>query len=269
MNRLSLLGAFLRRDWVTARSYRFAFAFLAVNSLLQLSLFFFLSRLVDNADVGANPEVSDGYFPFVIVGLALMELVNVGLTSFARKLRRDQMTGTLEAMLVTPAPQAFVIVASTAFDYIRAAGVGLLVLVLGIVVFGLDLSLDAESVGILAIALPSTLLFFAGVGVALAAATMVVKQAEALVGLTATTLALFGGVYFPISVLPGVLETLAMASPLTWALDALRAALLGGDIAPAELILLPLVGMLAVPLSLVAFRAALDHARRAGSLAQY
>jgi ABC-2 type transport system permease protein len=265
----SLLRAFLRRDWITARSYRFAFALQIVQSLLELSLFFFLAKLVSGPAVGAKVDASGGYFPFVIVGLALMELVTVGLTSFALNLRRDQMTGTLEALMVTPAPQAFVIMASAAYDFVRAIGLGLLTLILGVVVFGLDLSLDAHSIGILAIAFPATLLFFAGVGVALASATIVFKKAEVLVSFMTLGLALFSGVYFPIGVLPPVLEGLAHASPLTWALDAVRAALVGGHVPAAELILLPAAGIAALPLSLIVFRRALDHARRAGSLAQY
>jgi ABC-2 type transport system permease protein len=267
--RASLLGAFLRRDWATARSYRFAFVLQIVDSTLQLSLFFFLGRIVDTTTLGAQTNVSGGYFPFVIVGLVLMELVYVGVTSFARQIRRDQTTGTLEALLVAPAPQTFVIIGSAAFDFVRAIGLGLLMLVLGVVVFGLDLSLDAGSIGILAIVLPSSLAFFAGVGVALAAGTIVFKQVDVLVGFASLMLALFGGVYFPIQVLPAPLEALAHACPLTWALDGLRAALLGGHVPTAELALLPVAGALAIPLSFIIFRAALDHARRAGSLAQY
>lgn len=264
-----MLAAFLRRDWADARSYRFAFALQAVDSTLQLSLYFFLGRVVDSSTLGAQANVSGGYFRFVIVGLVLMELVSVGVTSFAGQIRRDQTTGTLEALLVAPAPQAFVIIGSAAYDFARAAGLGLLLLVLGVVVFGLDLSLDVGSIGILAIVLPSALAFFAGVGVVLAAAVIVFKKVDALVGFVASGFALFGGVYFPVQVLPGVLEALAKACPLTWALDGLRAALLNGHVPPAELALLPIVAALAIPLSFVVFRAALDHARRAGSLAQY
>jgi ABC-2 type transport system permease protein len=254
---------------VTARSYRFAFALQAIDSLFQLSLFFFIGRLVDSSSLAAKTDISGGYFRYVIAGLVLMELAYVGMTSFVRQLRRDQTTGTLEALLTTPAPQAFVIIGSAAYDFVKAAALGVLMLVLAVLVFGLDLSLDAGSLGILAIVLPSALAFFAGLGVAVAAAAIVFKQVDVLVGFAATAIALFGGVYFPIQVLPGVLEALAHACPLTWALDGLRAALLGGHVPTAELVLLPVAGAVAIPLSFLLFRAALDYARRAGSLAQY
>ncbi len=267
--RLSLVGAFLRRDWMTARSYRFGFAVQIVDSLLQLALFFFLGRIVDSSSLASKADVSGGYFRFVIVGLMVMELVYVGVTAFARRLRTDQTTGTLEALLVAPAPQAFVIVGSAAFEFVRAAALALLLLALGVLVFGLDLSLDASSAGILAIAVPSAIAFFGGLGVAVAGATIVFKQSDVLVSFLTTTLLLFGGVYFPVDVLPGVLQGVAKASPLTWTLDALRAALLGGDVPAWELALLPVAGVCAVLLSYVLLGAALNHARRAGSLAQY
>ena len=233
--RLSLVGAFLRRDWMTARSYRFGFAVQIVDSLLQLALFFFLGRIVDSSSLASKADVGGGYFPFVIVGLMVMELVYVGVTAFARRLRTDQTTGTLEALLVAPAPQAFVIVGSAAFEFVRAAALAVILLALGVLVFGLDLSLDASSAGILAIAVPSAVAFFGGLGVATAAATIVFKQSDVLVSFLTTILLLFGGVYFPVDVLPGVLQALAKANPLTWTLDALRAALLGGEVPAWEL----------------------------------
>jgi ABC-2 type transport system permease protein len=76
-------------------------------------------------------------------------------------------------------------------------------------------------------------------------------------------------VYFPTSVLPGVLNGLAKASPVTWTLDVLRAVLLGGSVPVVELAVLVAVGAVAVPISLQVFRVCLNRAKRDGSLAQY
>jgi ABC-2 type transport system permease protein len=266
---LSLLGAFIRRDWATTRSYRFALGLQIVDSLIQLALFFYLSRIVDNTSLAAKAHLSDGYFGFVIVGLTVVQIMHVGLQSFAAKLRQDQTTGTLEALFVTPAPQTLVVVGSAAYDLLRAAGLAALLLVLGMTVFGLDLSVDLSSVLVLLVAAPAALAFFAGIGIALAAATIVFKQTTVLTNFATNALAVFGGVYFPVSVFPGILEPIAEASPVTWTLDVFRAALLRGHVPVDELLLLIGASVIAVPVSMVLFRRALDHAKRTGSLAQY
>jgi ABC-2 type transport system permease protein len=269
--RLSLLAAFIRRDWATTRSYRFAFGFQIIDSLIQLALFFYLSQIVGETSLAAKTHLSDGYFGFVIVGLTVVQIMHVGLQSFARKLRQDQTTGTLEALFVTPAPQTLVLVGSAVYDLLRGAAVAVLLLALGVLLFGLHLSIGLTSVLVLLVAVPAALAFFAGVGIALAAATVVFKQTTVLTSFVTNALAVLGGVYFPVSVFPGILESIAKASPVTWTLDVFRSALLrGGHFLPVdELLLLVGAGVIAVPVSMVLFRRALTQAKRMGSLGQY
>src|SRR4051812_11791998 len=87
--------------------------------------------------------------------------------------------------------------------------------------------------------------------------------------LAAAGIGLIGGVYFPIAVLPGGLKFLASILPFTWALDLLRSALLNGEAHVGRLMALLAFDALALPAALVLFRAALQRARRTGTLAGY
>ena len=118
---LSLFSAFLRRDWEIVRSYRLSFAVGLVDSFVSLFLFFYLAKLVDQTEFASQSQLSEGYFAFAIIGYSLIDVLRAGVTTFAAQLREDQMTGTLEALFVTPAPPTLVVLGSASFDLLRAA----------------------------------------------------------------------------------------------------------------------------------------------------
>ena len=142
-------------------------------------------------------------------------------------------------------------------------------LAIAVLGFGLDLSVSLSSVPVLIVAIPASFGLFAAVGVVVAAFTIVFKQVATLVAFATAGIAVLAGVYFPLSVLPEWLEDIARALPFSWALDLLRDCLLGGD--PSVGKLLALIGFcaVAVPASLALFSAAVNHAKRTGTLAQY
>jgi len=77
------------------------------------------------------------------------------------------------------------------------------------------------------------------------------------------------GVYYPITVLPGWMQVLAYASPATYALEAMRAAILDGagwsGLWPA-LALLMAMGLVSIPAGVWVFSRAEYHAKRTGKL---
>jgi ABC-2 type transport system permease protein len=79
-------------------------------------------------------------------------------------------------------------------------------------------------------------------------------------------------VYYPISVLPGWLQSLSHILPLTYALNAMRLAMLQGySLYELRFDILVLLGFTVIltPLSFVVFRKALKRAKVEGSLIQY
>jgi ABC-2 type transport system permease protein len=263
------MAAFVRRDWAIARSYRVNFGLEVFDSILWLVLFFYLARIVDDTELASQTQLGEGYFAFVVIGLALMRFMQTGLTSFAFQLRTDQTTGTLEALLVTPAAQPLVVLGSATYDLLLSAVSGVLMLVIAVAFFGVDLTTSPGSVLVLVAALPASFALFAAVGIVVAAFTVVFKQVATLVSFMTLGVAVLAGVYFPLSVLPDWLQAIAEALPFSWTLDILRDALLGGDPSIAKLGLLIVFCVIAVPASLKLFGAAVDHARRNGTLTEY
>lgn len=264
----AVLWAFLRRDWATARSYRLPFVLDLGSSLFTLVLFFYLGKLIDTADFEGLSSLEGGYFPFAVIGFAVLQVVQTSLRSFTTKLRTEQTTGTLEALLSMPTRPSTVVLASSAYDLLRAVISSSLLVVMA-VAFGLRPTGGPVSAGAAVATVLGLLAVFAALGVVVAAFTLVFKQSSALLGIIVSGLALLGGVYFPVEVLPEWIQWISHSLPFTWGLDVLRAALLQGDIDVARLAWLTVAALASVPVSLWIFRAAYDRARLNGSLGQY
>jgi ABC-2 type transport system permease protein len=261
--------AFLRRDWALARSYRLNFALQILNLVATLGIFFYLGRLVDNSSLRQDLGIESGYFSFAIVGIALLYIVQDVLSAFASRLRVDQSVGTFEAVIATPAPTWLVALGSASYEIMRSTLLSIAMILMAIVFFDLRPTLTAQSLVAYFVAFPALVALFAALGVALAAFTVVFKQAAALSELITAGLALLGGVYFPVSVLPPVVESAANALPFTWGLEALRAGTFGTDVPFGKVALLVGSSAVALPLALALFDAAVRRAKREGSLAQY
>lgn len=265
---LAVASAFVRRDWITARSYRATFAVELVAMLATTAMFFYISRLVDGSHI-AGRHFSHGYFGFVVIGLAVMRVVHTSLSAFPSRVRSDQMTGSLEALMGAPAPTWLLLLASVAFDLLRALLFAATMIAAAVAFFGLRPDPGWLGAAALVVVVPACVALFASLGVVLAAFTVVYKQATGLVALLSAGLGLVSGIYFPLSVLPHPLAAVADALPFTWAVQLVRAAVLGNSVPAARVVELAVSSAVLLTLALVLFRAAIDRARRAGSLSHF
>jgi ABC-2 type transport system permease protein len=268
LSTLSVVAAFLRRDFRINISYRAPFAAQAIASVLQLALFFYLSEVVDDADF-ASQGLSGGYFAYAAVGLALVTILQISLSSFSTKLREEQTTGTFEVLMATPPSPSLIVLSSAVYDLIRATVSAVVLVVAAVAIFGLRLETDPGSIGVAVLALVGCLVLFATLGVVIAAFTVIFKRGTAILGIMFTSLALLAGVYFPIELLPDPIEQIGSALPFTWGVEVFRASLLGGEVDAAQLAGLYASAMLLLPLALVGFKASVRRVRRTGTLSEY
>jgi ABC-2 type transport system permease protein len=268
--RLRQLWSFLVRDYRTETSYRLSFIFNLSGIFFSAFTFFFISELIGPA---ANPylqEFDGDYFSFVIIGIAFSGYFGVGLTGFSRALRQAQTTGTLEAMIMTPLPMSTLVIGSALWSYVMTTLRVFIFLLLGVVVFTLDLS-DANYPAALLILLLS-IVAFASIGIIAAGIIMVIKRGEPLTSLFSAFANLVGGIYYPVAILPDGLQLIARLLPITYAVRAMRLALLTGATWQAllpDIVALLIFIVVLFPLALLIFQRAVERARIEGSLAHY
>jgi ABC-2 type transport system permease protein len=263
--RARALLAVIRRDYMVARSYRLAFAFDLFFAVLNLLVAYFVSKTFagfTSASLGGAPS----YFDFAAVGLTLSAVVTATSTGLAARIREEQLTGTLEALVaqpVTPTELAFGFAGfPITFSTVRTAAY---LLVAG-TILGLDVS-QADWPGFVVILL-LTATAFVSIGILSGALVLVVKRADALAGAIIFALSLISGAAFPVSVLPPWLETLGKLSPMRPAFDGVRAALFGGNWY-GEAIYLAIFTAVGIPIAIFLFGKALEHGKRTGSLGHY
>lgn len=266
-----VFGAFIRRDWTIARSYRLPFYMVVGSSAFLLVLLYEVGHLFDlnPTTTGRDNPLSHGYFGFALVGIAVLQIVYSAVQSFALQIREEQTTGTLEILLATPTSPSVVILGSALYDLIQPTVVSVLMVAVGALAGNVGLAAKTSSALAAAAALIGLLALFAGLGILVAAFTVVFKQGTSVVTLLVTALGLFGGAYFPVTQFPEPLRWIAEALPFTWGVDVLRQALLLGQVEVGRLVGLLIGGAALLPVSLYAFHVAVQRARVRGTLAQY
>lgn len=264
------LGAFFRRDFLTAWSYRMAFVSDAVGLIVTALLFSFMAKLIDPQRLPTYNGHRASYMEFVAIGIALGAFVTLGLGRAAQAIRNEQMMGTLEALLMTPTEPTTIQLGSVVYDlfYIPLRTAVFLAVIAA--TFGLHFHAAgfAPALVILLLFIP----FVWGIGVLSAGVVLTYRRGGAGVGFIALLLIVGSGAYFPIDVLPGWLQGIATLNPITTAVDGMRQVLIGNEgwaltgsialeLAPAALI--------SLALGFVAFRLALRRERRRGTLGLY
>lgn len=262
--------AFLRRDALTAWSYRRGAVSELVGLLGQAGMFYFFSFLVDPTRMPLLGGTRADYLAFVIVGLTVATFYLTGVGRMMSAVRNEQLMGTFEALLMTPTALATLQLGLVIYDLIHIPVRAIIFLGLAVAVFGVDL--HWAGIGQALVVILALLPFIWGVAAGLTAVVVTFRQATYLIAIANFALVIGSGTYFPVSLFPRWFATAAAYNPLALTLDGVRGALLGGEgwgmVAPQILLILA-ISMPVWMLGMIAFRAALERERHAGTLGLY
>lgn len=258
--------AVLRRDFLIATSYRVRFVTGLLSGLVNLAIFYYVSRLV-RLEGSFTP---DGYFAFVTVGIMIFTVVTATLTTPVAMVRQELVAGTFERMLLAPGGPIASLVSLLIFPALYALLTVVAMLLFAAVIFGVPLHWSTVP---LSIPLAVLAIFaFAPFGIALQASVVVGKKAPPGAGYLMVGISLIAGLYFPVSLLPDWIEWTSQIQPFTPAADLLRWALAGQELAdPAwlDLTKLAVFALVALPASMALLAGGLHLSRRRGTILEY
>lgn len=263
------VAALLRASALTALSYRLEMVLSLGGVLVTVVPVYFAARALQPLMAPSIAGQGGEYFGFVLVGMAAFQLLVPTLVALPGAVGAGIRSGTLEAMLATPARLPALLAGLVAYDLAWAAARAAVLLAAG-VALGATLAWG-QALGALVILL-LVVLAHLPVGVLGAALVLAFRTTGPLPKLVLTASVLLGGVYYPPEVVPAGLDRLAAVVPLAYGLRALRRTLLDGASAGAvagDVAALAAFGAVLLGASALIFNAALAHARRAGTLAQY
>ena len=117
-----------------------------------------------------------------------------------------------------------------------------------------------------------TIISFSSFGIISASFVMVLKRGDPISSIFTSVSGILGGLYYPVSILPGWLQKMSYLLPVTYSLEGMRLALLQGyslrELMP-NIVALLLFSIIMLPLSIFIFGYAVKRAKIDGTLTQY
>lgn len=264
---LRKIAAFFRRDFAIARGYRGALVLETLEALFGVATFYYLSRFVESPELESALPAGSSYFAFALVGFAFFDYLSVSLGAFDTSLEEARQNRTLEALLVTQTPLSVILAGSAVYPFVTLALRTGVYLAWGALLFGF-VPRAANWAGALAI-LCASILSFAGLGILSASYQILFKRGNPAKWVVLGVSGLVGGMMYPVTVLPRPLQWVARLIPVTYSLEGMRAALLGGaawrELWPSIAALLIFAAIL-LPLSFAVFAWALRRTKITGTL---
>lgn len=264
--RWRVVRTLIAREYASRRTYRLAFVLDLLFGIANLLVYYFISRTLSvgqHSDLGSAPT----YFAFALVGIAITQVIGAAATGLAYRVREEQFTGTLEALLVQPITLNELSVGLAGYPFLFSMLRAAVYILVGGGLLGVDFS-HASWLGFVVMLLASALAF-GSIGIMLGGVILVAKRGEALVGVTMYALGILGGAFFPIAALPNWLQPIVSILPTHFAFHGLRAAIFLGTDWQTDALVLFFFGVLSLPLANYLFRRAVDHTRAAGTLNQF
>lgn len=257
--------ALLKRDWLTYSSYRAQLISTIFGLLVSLTLYHYLSQLVQ---VASFPS-PNAYFAFVVVGMVILQILQSTL-GIAQSLRGELVAGTFERLVLSPFGPIPAMLSMMIFPFVSSLVTSAILLMVAVVVFGIDLRWATAPLAI-PLAMFGTGVFTA-FGMLMAATTLMFKRAAGGVGFVLTLISLSSGLFFPIALLPGWVQVISRVQPFTATVDLLRNVLVGTPLPTSLGMELAKIGaflLAMIPLSILGLQAALRYAQRKGTIVEY
>ena len=268
------LFAVVRREWTIFTRYPSWIIALFIWPLIFPMMYILTARALSGVD-GSGLKVflqntgAQEYIGYIVVGTTVWMWQNVVLWDIGFALRNEQMRGTLESNWLSPTwrfafllghtgPQLvsmLLFILITAFEFIlffgvRLHGSGWLALLMMLV------------------SIPAVY----GLGFAFASIVITAKEAHTFVFLVRGLVMIFCGITFPVSLLPGWMQTIATWLPQTYMIHGMRAAAFANaslaDLMP-DITALLLFGAFWLTLGYILFRIMERRARQTGAIGQY
>jgi ABC-2 type transport system permease protein len=264
------LLAFLKRDFLEESSYKLYFISSLTGIVVSSATFFFISKLIPGSGSSILAPYGGDYFSFVIIGIAFSNILVIFQHGLPEVIRSAQITGTLEALLVTKTSVLTILVGSSLYSLLMSFLRTVFHLLLALLVFGMKLG-HVNWPGVISVFCLTTVCFVS-VGILSASFILVYKKGNPFGFFFGSAAGFFGGVFFPIAVFPDWLRWISHLLPITYSLRGLRLSFLASvefsEVLPS-IAALAVFSLILFPLSLFVFQFSLKKAKRDGSLIQY
>ena len=271
---LRAFAAVVRREWRIFIRYPSWIIALFIWPLIFPMMYILTARALSGPDgsgltVFMHTTGAHDFIGYIVIGTTVWMWQNIVLWDVGFSLRNEQLRGTLESNWLSP---------TWRFSYLLGhTGPQVISMLMFIVVTGLEFGLIFGvklngSVWMILLMMLAAIPSIYGLGFAFASLVITVKEANAFVFLIRGLVMIFCGITFPISLLPGWMQSIAKWLPQTYLIHGMRAAAFSNagisELAP-DLIPLLLFGTCWLLIGYFTFVWMERRARRTGAIGQY
>ncbi len=261
--------AFVERNWyLTKRYWAWELVWITYNVVNALSVTFIAPSAQATSGAKFNPAATNRFILYLAIGTAVWTFLAVVFDSVTETVTMERWEGTIEYTFMAPVSRVTHMFGTCAFALIH--GIIMTALQLGIMAlfFHLDLSQANWGMAVLVLAIGS--FSFIGFGTMAAVLPMLYTERGAQMAyIIRAVILLVSGVYYPVTILPPVLQALSVISPATYVLDGLRGALIPSATPfDAWHVIWPLLicAVVSIPVGQYIFNLAERYAKRTGKL---
>jgi len=265
--RFNLVWAFIERQTnLWKRYWAWELVWLAYGVVNTLAITF-IAEQVGVVGIAGAEEVSQLVL-FLLIGTLVWAYLSAVLDDVSLVITWERWEGTIEHTLMAPVARSLHLIGMALFGIIHAIVRTLLIFAIVIPFFALDLG----QADFLAAAVVVGLGSLSIVGIAILGGVLPLLYPERGTQMTfmmQAAILLVSGVYYSVDVLPGWLRVFSVASPATYIIDGIRAALIDGEgVLDLQSTLWTLVafGVVLVPASIAVFSVAERWAKKTGKL---
>lgn len=217
-----VLVATVKREWQVFLRYPMNAVMRLVEPIMWLTPVYFLGVSFSQGERMPGFEATTGtsnFLSFVLLGSIVASYISAVLWGIGFALKQQMDEGTLEAIWLTPNSRLWLLVGRSVFGVLITGLNTASVLVLAHFLFGFHLG---GPLGPALLVLVPTVVALYGFGFAYAAVVLFAREANFLTDVGSFLLQVLCGVNFPVTALPRVLMVVAVALPVTYALDLMR-----------------------------------------------
>lgn len=261
--------AFVERGiYFTKRYWAWEAVWVTYNIVNALAITFIAETFSNLTGARLSLAALNSIIVYLAIGTAVWTYISVVFDSVTETVTIERWEGTIEYTFMAPVSRITHMVGICAFAIVHGLLMTAVQLFVMSLFFHMDLS-HANWGGVAVLVLVGSVSLI-GLGIISAVLPLLFTERGAQMAyIIRAVLLLISGVYYPISVLPGWMRTLAVFSPVTYLLEGLRQSIqggkgsgaLGGDLWP-----LLVSGVVLVPLGLYVFHLAERYAKRTGKL---
>jgi ABC-2 type transport system permease protein len=274
---LSEIQAFIaitRREWMIFRRYPSWIIALLIWPLIFPMMYILTGRALSGPDgsglvVFTKTTGATDFIGYIVIGTTVWMWQNIVLWDVGFSLRNEQMRGTLESNWLSPTWRFSYLLGHTGPQIISMAMFVLITAIEFGLLFGVRLH---GSIWLAALVMLFSIPAVYGLGFAFASLVITLKEANAFVFLIRGLVMIFCGITFPISLLPGWMQSVSAWLPQTYMIDGMRAAAFANasltDLWP-DLKALILFGIFWLTVGYLLFTWMERRARQSGAIGQY